>query len=469
MCLQGFVRFASLAGILVIGAIALAPAAIAGPAAFQGLGDLPGGAYTSMAEDISGDGTVVVGWSQSEDAGPLLSEAFIWTQADGMIGLGHVPEGSFPSVAHGVSSDGLVVVGESYAPGNNAMRWTEAGGMVGLGDLPDMSFNESRAWDVSADGSVVVGRGSSPEAEAFRWTQAGGMVGLGDLDEGELGSQAFGVSADGSVLVGAGTSASGSEAFRWTQAGGMVGLGDLSGGGFGSAAIGISDDAQVIIGYGTSASGFEAFRWTDDDGMVGLGDLPGGIFHSWSLAANEDGSVVVGFSATSGTDPGLNNIEAFIWDDAHGMRKLRDVLVNIFDLDLTGWVLRSATAMSDDGLTIAGWGTNPLGNREAWIATIPTLGLPGDYNDDGTVNAADYTVYRNRKAGIGGTTLPNDAGAPGVTIDDYNYWKAHYGETLGSGSSLANENANVPEPASLTILLFAISGLLVRKAKWRQS
>jgi hypothetical protein len=38
---------------------------------------------------------------------------------------------------------------------------------------------------------------------------------------------------------------------------------------------------------------------------------------------------------------------------------------------LTGWQLSEATAISDDGLTIVGFGTNPLGNTEAWVATIP--------------------------------------------------------------------------------------------------
>lgn len=79
-------------------------------------------------------------------------------------------------------------------------------------------------------------------------------------------------------------------------------------------------------------------------------------------------------------------------------------------------------------------------------------GLLGDYNQDGTINAADYTVYRNRKAGIGGTTLPNDAGAPGVTIDDYNYWKLHYGEPNGSGSAFGG--SEVPEPAALHLVAF---------------
>jgi hypothetical protein len=93
---------------------------------------------------------------------------------------------------------------------------------------------------------------------------------------------------------------------------------------------------------------------------------------------------------------------------------------------------------------------------------IASTQLPGDYNNDGTVNAADYTVYRNRKAGIGGATLPNDAGALGVTIDDYNYWKVHFGETVGGGSGSPNSsgaaaNAVIPEPATLVLITGVIS------------
>jgi hypothetical protein len=53
------------------------------------------------------------------------------------------------------------------------------------------------------------------------------------------------------------------------------------------------------------------------------------------------------------------------------MQSLKDVLVNDYGLDLTGWTLISAQGISDDGRTIAGHGFNPDGYREAWVATIP--------------------------------------------------------------------------------------------------
>ena len=53
------------------------------------------------------------------------------------------------------------------------------------------------------------------------------------------------------------------------------------------------------------------------------------------------------------------------------MESLEDILVNDCGLDLTGWQLYLATGVSDDGLTIVGYGHNPSGHGEAWIATIP--------------------------------------------------------------------------------------------------
>jgi hypothetical protein len=59
--------------------------------------------------------------------------------------------------------------------------------------------------------------------------------------------------------------------------------------------------------------------------------------------------------------------EAFIWDAVHGMRNLKEFLEGDLGLDLTGWTLRFATGISDDGTAIVGDGIDPNGNNIAWM------------------------------------------------------------------------------------------------------
>jgi probable HAF family extracellular repeat protein len=321
---------------------------------FQGLGDLPGGGFSSFPIGISDGGSVVVGNSKSASG----VEAFRWSANGGMVGLGTLPGDSY-SQANATSADGSVVVGRSSSFGE-AFRWTASDGMVSLGA-------QARAANgVSADGSVIVGTTGD---NAFRWTQATGIVALRGLSSVGPLNQALATSGDGSVLVGRSKSSGasgGEEAFRWT-ASGMTGLG-----GYRSVARAVSADGSVVVGDGRGASGIEAFRWTASGGRINLGTLgtiPGHLFDSFALDISADGSVIVGRSDTDAR----GGTEAFLWNPADGMRLLQDILTADFGLDLTGWRLTSATGISADGLTIAGVGYSPntSSGQEAFIAVIP--------------------------------------------------------------------------------------------------
>jgi len=357
--------------------------------AFMGVGDLDGQNFASEALGLASNAPVVVGTSQSKAA---LDEAFRWDPDGGIAGLGDLPGGSTFSIATDASGDGSVVVGRSNSDnGTEAFLWTEADGMIGLGDLPGNIFR-SEANAVSDDGSTVVGWSRSNNSgfneAAFVWTEDTGMVELGDLPGGDFRSVANDISADGSVIVGFGNSDNGLEAFRWTERDGMVGLGDLPGDNFQSRARGVSDDGSVVVGASVSDFGnFEAFRWTAEDGMVGLGDLPGGLDLSLADDANADGSIIVGRSRAGASDA------AFIWDADNGMRDLKQVLMDDFGLDLTGWSLNEAHAISADGTMIAGTGTNPDGNPEGWIAVLPEPEpTPGDLDGDNVVGVSDLLI-----------------------------------------------------------------------------
>jgi autotransporter-associated beta strand protein len=84
--------------------------------------------------------------------------------------------------------------------------------------------------------------------------------------------------------------------------------------------------------------------------------------------------------------------------------------------------------------------------------------LVGDYNNNGAVDAADYSVWRDNLGGNGSTLGANRDPLNGgvVSIADYNSWKANFGMTGGSGS-LAG--AAVPEPGTCVLLGIALAGV----------
>lgn len=113
----------------------------------------------------------------------------------------------------------------------------------------------------------------------------------------------------------------------------------------------VSDDNNYFIGT-TNAGGF---LYSIAGGVVPLGNafVPNGV--------SRVGDIVVGNAADT----------ALIWDEKHGERDLKTVLEGQFGLNLTGWTLKSANDVSSDGTTIVGWGINPQGLPEGWVARIP--------------------------------------------------------------------------------------------------
>lgn len=371
--------------LVVVGAVTGSAATLplyAAAGSFTGIGDLPGGYQDSVALALSADGRVAVGRSESVNG----AEAFRWSVGSGMVGLGDLPGADFFSEARGVSADGSVIVGTGRSDiGDEPFRWTSEGGLVGLGDFPDANCPgcQRAANGVSADGSVVVGYATGLfNFEAFRWTAEAGMVRLGTFGD-NVQTLAEAVSADGSVVVGR----TNTEGFRWTAADGMVGLGDLGGDlPFPvSETYGISADGSVIVGGARDGAGQDqAFRWTAGSGMEGIGILPGEPFTA-AGDASADGSVVVGIAR--GFFTGRDS--AFIWTRDGGMRSVKTVLETDHGLDLSGWTLLAATAVSDDGLTIAGYGINPDSVQEAWVATLeasPVVSIEIDIEPRSTGN-----------------------------------------------------------------------------------
>jgi len=410
----------SLLVVVMIGKLAMAAPTIP---QFQGVGDFPGGVFHSGAHGISKDGRTVVGFGY-----PQLGQfGWYWRPDQGLSSIGDLAGGSVQSGAFGANIDGRVIVGYSDSTiGWQPIRWSDTEGLIGLGDLPG-GQSDGIAFASNSDGTVVVGYASSAHGtEAFVWTSASGITGLSDLAGGQFTSVARGVSADGSLIVGFGTNSSGNrEAALWGPNQSLQGLGDLVGGYFESDAYAISPDGSTIVGFSQEQTGRRAFRWTSQHGMVSLGLLPDGDTFSEARSASMNGRVIVG---TCGTHS--RGDQAFVWTTAMGMRAVRDLLVEDYGLDLTGWHLTEATGVSSDGSTIVGSGFNPMGYPDAWIATIPGLApaCSADITNDGKTTVADFNVLARHFGEAVTANTNGDLNGDGfVRVADFNIFAGNFG------------------------------------------
>ncbi|TWT87145.1 hypothetical protein Mal64_26800 [Pseudobythopirellula maris] len=82
---------------------------------------------------------------------------------------------------------------------------------------------------------------------------------------------------------------------------------------------------------------------------------------------------------------------------------------------------------------------------------FPAPALAGDYNGNGVVDAADFTVWRDLR-GSAGFGLAADGDGDGVVDDDdYQLWIAHFGQSLPLGAN----PTQAPEPRGLWLAIVA--------------
>lgn len=84
-------------------------------------------------------------------------------------------------------------------------------------------------------------------------------------------------------------------------------------------------------------------------------------------------------------------------------------------------------------------------------------GIPGDYNNDGAVDAADFTVWRDSLNAPPGA-LPNDNTGGPIGVPQYEVWRASFGTTPPPPGSA------IPEPAAVLLLL---AGLISVGRTWK--
>lgn len=97
-------------------------------------------------------------------------------------------------------------------------------------------------------------------------------------------------------------------------------------------------------------------------------------------------------------------------------------------------------------------GTERFGGERDFVlalSAIDPFGLSGDFNGDGYVDAADYTVWRNNLGtSEDGSVLTGNGTGGIVDSADYELWSNNFGNSLPAFSTTA-----IPEPASACLLL----------------
>jgi len=322
-------------------------------ASFRGLGVMEAEHPGNSARAVSSDGRVVVGATATASG----TQAFRWVDG-AMTPLGELPieGGSLPTIAYGVSGDGSVVAGGG-ASDTESWAWVWENGAFRPLPAPDQLVGANGAFGISGDGKTVVGYAVLDAGRsAIRW-RGDTATDLDDLRGGLHRSFANAASDSGSVVVGAGHDPAGNFAVRWNGR-------DFEAITPGVAS-GVTRNGRIIVGGAPNPEfHLEAFRWTKGE-VTFLGVLPRKTDRrSRGIASAEDGERIVGW--TNSPSGG-----AFVWDVENGMRSLKDVLVDGHGLDLEGWHLTSANALTPDGQTIVGDGVNPDGAPEGWIATLP--------------------------------------------------------------------------------------------------
>jgi hypothetical protein len=89
------------------------------------------------------------------------------------------------------------------------------------------------------------------------------------------------------------------------------------------------------------------------------------------------------------------------------------------------------------------------------------VAVPGDYNNNKVVDAADYVLWRKNLGAPNEASINNNGDGGGITASDYTYWRARFGNTSGAGAG--SVGAAVPEPASFVLLMMAATGCCI----WR--
>jgi hypothetical protein len=207
-------------------------------------------------------------------------------------------------------------------------------------------------------------------------------------------------------------------------------------------------------GFNGIGNGPANVLWTSPN--VGLASITGSVWLGrdigrsvdWSLLKN--GVAITGGSLSSG-DP-FNRASPFLFSAGSGGAAA-----------INNLAVSPGTTLELLFVTTPPSGPGDLVGVNLNLSVVASA-VPGDYNGNGIVDAADYVLWRKYQ----GTThvLPNDLTGGTIGAAQYTTWRSHFGQPAGSGSgATGSANAAVPAPATLVLLMFAAAGWYLQRLR----
>ena len=333
-------------------------------------------------------------------------------------------------------------MGDAVNSGTATLSLTGAGSRVYVGGA---AVAQGSLLPIGQTALIVSGTSGISQLAVYNGNQ------VQNSGSGYLG---VGTAETGAAIVSGATSA-------WHNSGdvfvGMDGTATLSLVGGGT----VSAGGQVTVGaHGTLQGNGTVTGGTLNSGAVSPGLSVGSLAVNGNYSQSSSGHLQIELGgSTAGTYDTLNVTGEGTLDGG-----LTVTLVNPF-VPLLGDQFDFLTATAGVGGSFATAQLPTLAPGKMWhirytanTATTARLvvGLAGDYNDDGVVDGADYTVWRDL---LGAALDPRaDGDTNGVVdIDDYNVWKANFGLSAGAGASTGGDQgialgtSGVPEPGAVTL------------------
>ena len=452
----------------------------------------------------SGKGTLHI-----MDGGVVVSNVALTVDDDAYIGLG---------------ADGIVTV---IGPGS---MWTHHGSLhVGNDADGELTIEGGGVVSVSAQGRIGVENGPlatvTVTGAGSSWN-VGGDLAVADGGLGELHITAGGAVTSLNTQIAQETGAVGTAnvagaGSTWTM-GGRLGVGgnavNLISGGTGTlriqpgSTVSVAQNTVIFSNgqlkleggtFGTSAISFQGggqFQWTSGTLHVGIynGNLtnpaggtlaPGNSAGSTTIIGNytqQAGAILqieiggpfaggtydlvsITGNANMGGELQLAMLNGFIPSASTTFTVLNAAggVVGVFSNVTNGQRL---TTFDGNGSFQVNYGLGlAFDPNQIVLSAFIAVPLPGDYNHNNVVDAADYAIWRHTLGQTGSNLAADGNGNGMIDNGDYKIWRSHFGQTAGSGSSLPSAeslSAAVPEPnCSLLLLAFVAAAGIRRRSR----